>query len=272
MLSKHGWKLLPQYDFNSETGEWQHHSKMGNLNRKWLNDIRLYSDKAKQNIIETGPKRTWMDLLHEAKNIFVNAPVMAKRVHVPDQRTLFTNNSAKIRWFILPFEAKQAMLMTGGVPSSRKINAPFDPRKFQPPKRFAKNATIPHKVGTYFGPFHITPILQNILAKSQRLKTPSPSYKSSASRIIKSDQSNPGTGKLWFQNTWLPGLMGSRKNLSASKLTEQNLSNSGSNHHENCDDEEEEQTRQYWNNAVHFDYQNIDYQNIDARRSTAMQR
>lgn len=42
MVSRDGWKLLPQYEFNSENGEWRHHSKIGATGRKWLNDIDFY--------------------------------------------------------------------------------------------------------------------------------------------------------------------------------------------------------------------------------------
>jgi hypothetical protein len=246
MVAKQGWKLLPQYEFNSETGEWQHHSKVGHLNRKWLNDIELYSNKFKQNIVQDVPKRPWKYFLQEARKIFATAPAMAKRVHVPDQRTLFTNNSAKIRWFILPFEAKQAMLTPGGVSSSRKIKTPFDPHQFLPPKSLAKNTAIHLEVGSYFGPFNVSPILQKILDKFPRKQQTLPSYTCSSTVTMKSrTASTPGSRKLWFQKPWLSGLTGSSKNLSASKS---NLSNAGFNQHchkEDCNDEEENQARQY---------------------------
>ena len=109
MIAKDGWKLLPQYEFDNETGNWQHHSKIGQMNRKWLNDINLYTEQSNQENHDFEPK-SWNDLILEAQKTLASARSMAKRVHVEDQRSLFSNGGAKLRWFILPYEAKQALL------------------------------------------------------------------------------------------------------------------------------------------------------------------
>ncbi|GFU72457.1 tRNA-cytidine(32) 2-sulfurtransferase [Trichonephila clavipes] len=39
LVAKNGWKLLPQYNFNPETGEWKHKKRQVFLGRKWLGSI-----------------------------------------------------------------------------------------------------------------------------------------------------------------------------------------------------------------------------------------
>ena len=45
MVAEDGWKLLPQYLFNLESGEWLHHSNPAMMDRKSLQKIS-YADGA----------------------------------------------------------------------------------------------------------------------------------------------------------------------------------------------------------------------------------
>lgn len=44
MIAKDGWKLLPQYRLNNETGEWKHHSNLEYKERKWLGNVYFNED------------------------------------------------------------------------------------------------------------------------------------------------------------------------------------------------------------------------------------
>ena len=37
----HAWKILPQYVFDCETGEWKHSKNLTYHDRRWLGDIRF---------------------------------------------------------------------------------------------------------------------------------------------------------------------------------------------------------------------------------------
>lgn len=150
---------------------------------------------------------------------------MAKRVNVQDQRSLFTGTAGKIRWFILPFEAKQALILPNSISSSRKIHSPFWPKKYQP------NKLESHDVGIYSGRIHFSPILAKLLANSsQKRATP-----------IGRKMSNGNGNKTWFNKTFLPSLMGS-KTMTTSTSSPVNLALE----HEHCADDEEQHARQYW--------------------------
>ncbi len=230
MVAKDGWKLLPQYEFDTETGSLQHFSKTAHLDKKWLNDLDLYQESKFQRDShdEQAESMAWPGLITEAQKAFESARSVARRINVPDQRSLFSGNANKLRWFILPYEAKQALLHPSSISSSRRIRAPFTPRKFQPVK------TESHQVGIYSGNVKISPDLLKIL---MHRNTP----------LGRKFSGNPTNGnKMWFQKTFLPNLMGS-KTMTMSKT---NLHNPYA-VHDDCTDDEEQQNRQYWKQQKH---------------------
>ena len=160
------------------------------MNRKWLNDINLYGSNQNEAHVTSKP---WNDLILEAQKTLANARSTAKRVPVEDQRSLFSNGSAKLRWFVLPYEGKQALLYPNTINAGRKIQAPFWPKKFQAPKE-------QHELfGAYGGYFVISPKLQKILDKKQKTVVSK----------TNSGKSSPGGSKLWFQKTfWSKGSKG----------------------------------------------------------------
>ena len=44
-VAEHGWKFMPQYIFNNETGEWRHHTNQVFRERRWLGNISYASGK-----------------------------------------------------------------------------------------------------------------------------------------------------------------------------------------------------------------------------------
>ncbi|CAL1261749.1 unnamed protein product [Larinioides sclopetarius] len=112
LVAKHGWKLLPQYIFNPETGEWKHRKHQVFLSRKWIGSISYKTGHfvAKESNIEKGTPKKPRDLLEEVVEIFQNSTSEAMRKFTPDQQLIFDAESSELRWFLLPSEAKQYIL------------------------------------------------------------------------------------------------------------------------------------------------------------------
>ncbi|XP_054721621.1 uncharacterized protein LOC129231354 [Uloborus diversus] len=108
LIAKNGWKLLPQYIFNPETGEWKHKLKQVVLGRKWLGSISykdgFFSVKGEQ---FSEKPASMMDMLRDAETQFQNAEQMATKKFTPDQQLVFDTEASEIRWFLLPSEATQ---------------------------------------------------------------------------------------------------------------------------------------------------------------------
>lgn len=127
MVATEGWKLLPQYILNLDTGEWRHHTNGVFKERKWLGSIRYTDGK-----MITSDRRvsgsqafpqSYNDCLQTARNIFNRARKMAQRRPLQvDQSHLFVDES--LRWFMLPCEAQELLL---GRSQNVKQRVPFDP-------------------------------------------------------------------------------------------------------------------------------------------------
>jgi len=77
MVATEGWKLLPQYTLNPETGEWKHHTNNVFRDRKWLGSIRYTDGKLsvperKISVQNTCPA-DYAECLKTARNIFNKA-------------------------------------------------------------------------------------------------------------------------------------------------------------------------------------------------------
>ncbi|XP_006814971.1 uncharacterized protein LOC100377968 [Saccoglossus kowalevskii] len=108
MVAEHGWKLLPQYMFNPETGEWKNRGHQVFQDRRWLGHITYsegrmqYSDSMQ--FKEKGRlPNSCEECLIFANDIFVKA--IKVKVQLPDQCLLFDQEATKLRWFMLPSEA-----------------------------------------------------------------------------------------------------------------------------------------------------------------------
>lgn len=133
MVATEGWKLLPQYVLNPETGEWRHHTNSVFKERKWLGAIR-YTD-GKMNATErrvSGPgvfPQSYSDCLQTARNIFNKARKMAQRYPLQIDHTVsFDDKAESLRWFILPNEAQDLLL---GNSQNVKQHVPFDPAAYK---------------------------------------------------------------------------------------------------------------------------------------------
>lgn len=69
-----GWRLLPQYTFNPETGEWKHHTNLVFRERQWLQNVSYtggFFSYQKKDLSESAP--SYEECLAEAKDIFNQA-------------------------------------------------------------------------------------------------------------------------------------------------------------------------------------------------------
>uniref|UniRef100_T1JEL5 tRNA(Ile)-lysidine/2-thiocytidine synthase N-terminal domain-containing protein n=1 Tax=Strigamia maritima TaxID=126957 RepID=T1JEL5_STRMM len=119
MVAENGWKLLPQYNFNSETGEWRHKTHQVFKERRWLGSISYTTGEmtySQQN--GTNDSDVAEDCLGEAEVVFSSAGKASSRVLLGDQRMIFSDEMSDLRWFLLPSEAHA--LLNDGVVECRK--------------------------------------------------------------------------------------------------------------------------------------------------------
>lgn len=130
MVATEGWKLLPQYVLNPDTGEWRHHTNSVFKERKWLGSIRYTDGKmiASERRVSGGGgvfPQSYADCLQTARNIFNRSRKMAHRFPLQmDSNVTFTAVGESLRWFILPSEAQDLLL---GNSQNVKQDLPFDP-------------------------------------------------------------------------------------------------------------------------------------------------
>ncbi|CAK9819256.1 tRNA-cytidine(32) 2-sulfurtransferase [Anthophora plagiata] len=130
MVATEGWKLLPQYVLNPDTGEWRHHTNSVFKERKWLSSIRYTDGKmnaSERRVSGTGVlPQNYGDCLQTARNIFNRARKMAQRYPLQIDRSYnFVSERLEfLRWFMLPSEAQDLLL---GNSQNVKQDVPFNP-------------------------------------------------------------------------------------------------------------------------------------------------
>ncbi|XP_053973350.1 uncharacterized protein LOC128873662 [Hylaeus volcanicus] len=130
MVATEGWKLLPQYVMNPDTGEWRHHTNSVFKERKWLGSIRYTDGKmnaSERRVSGTGiVPQNYGDCLQTARNIFNRARKMAQRYPLRiDRSYIFTSEWMEaLRWFMMPCEAQYLLL---GNSQNVKQDVPFSP-------------------------------------------------------------------------------------------------------------------------------------------------
>ena len=128
MVATEGWKLLPQYKMNIETGEFRHYSNMLSRDRNRLHSIRYTDGKMHMNERRiSGPgtfPQNYSDSLKHARNLFNQARKMAQKTNLVDQGFGFDERSDKVRWFMIPNEAQDLLR---GHSQNVKHCVPFDP-------------------------------------------------------------------------------------------------------------------------------------------------
>lgn len=136
MVATEGWKLLPQYVVDLNTGEWRHHTNAVFKDRKWLSSIRYVDGKMTVNERRvSGPglfPQNYSECLQTARNLFNRARKTANRCPYSDQGITFDSRCEKLRWFMLQQEA-QDMLTSNS--QNVKHSVPFDPAAYSGSKR-----------------------------------------------------------------------------------------------------------------------------------------
>ncbi|XP_076760636.1 uncharacterized protein LOC143429100 [Xylocopa sonorina] len=130
MVATEGWKLLPQYVLNPDTGEWRHHTNSVFKERKWLSSIRYTDGKmnaSERRVSGSGVlPQNYGDCLQMARNIFNRARKMAQRYPLQIDRSynFVSKRLESLRWFMLPSEAQDLLL---GNSQNVKQDVPFNP-------------------------------------------------------------------------------------------------------------------------------------------------
>lgn len=130
MVATEGWKLLPQYVLNPDTGEWRHHTNSVFKERKWLSSIRYTDGKmnaSERRVSGSGVfPQSYGDCLQTARNIFNRARKMAQRYPLQIDRSynFVSERLESLRWFMLPSEAQDLLL---GNSQNVKQEVPFNP-------------------------------------------------------------------------------------------------------------------------------------------------
>ncbi|XP_066919194.1 uncharacterized protein [Clytia hemisphaerica] len=105
MIADKGWKLLPQYLFDPETGEWKHKDHKVFKDRKWLGSIKYTEEGMTYSKSSySAYNKTYKELLKEADSLFEKAHKM--NCKCGDQTVLFGEEGERFRWFLLPCEAQ----------------------------------------------------------------------------------------------------------------------------------------------------------------------
>jgi len=165
LVATEGWKLLPLYRFNNETGDWFHHNNTKFKDRRWLGHISFKNGSMQQltTDVEGGGEApvTFKDCLQKAKDLISSSAHLAQREVVPDQTKIFPDQVAKLRWFVIPSEAKACLLTPDTV---KPVLAPFTPLTFS----LSTTSTVP---GSLMGKVDAAsdfrrPTLDNLLASS----------------------------------------------------------------------------------------------------------
>ncbi|XP_064074589.1 uncharacterized protein LOC113404555 isoform X2 [Vanessa tameamea] len=128
MVATEGWKILPQYVVNSETGQWRHHTCSVLRDKKSLYSLRFNDGQitAHERRI-SGPgifPQTYTECLQTARNLFNRARKLAMKCSSVEPEVSFNPKIDYLRWFMLPKEAHDLLLGKSG---NVKHIVPFDP-------------------------------------------------------------------------------------------------------------------------------------------------
>ncbi|XP_060606543.1 uncharacterized protein LOC132758858, partial [Ruditapes philippinarum] len=126
LVAEEGWKLLPQYMFNPEYGEWRQRDFQVFKDRKWLGHISYNSGEMSYKVpplVNKGPlPDNYKDCLQKARELFSQAG--KTRQQLADHFLMFDEASKPLRWFLLPSEAADCLQ---GNQSQNALHLPFCP-------------------------------------------------------------------------------------------------------------------------------------------------
>jgi len=140
-VADQGWKFMVDYDINTLTGEWNHISKM-----KSQNSFRLQKISYNKGFFEYRPQKSVERKAHEPvklEDTLANAQYQLTKltskineIYAPDLTELFQGELARLRWTILPCEAKdllKAQISYQDKQIRRRtppLDAPFKPKVY----------------------------------------------------------------------------------------------------------------------------------------------
>ncbi|KAM3966077.1 uncharacterized protein ACR2FA_012947 [Aphomia sociella] len=128
MVATEGWKILPQYVVNPQTGQWRHHTCTVLRDRKSLYSLRFGDGKITTHERRvSGPgifPQTYTECLQTARNLFNRARKLAMKCSTAEPEVSFNPRIDYLRWFMLPKEAHELLL---GRSVNVKHIVPFDP-------------------------------------------------------------------------------------------------------------------------------------------------
>ncbi|KAL0879353.1 hypothetical protein ABMA27_003123 [Loxostege sticticalis] len=128
MVATEGWKILPQYVVNSQTGQWRHHTCSVLRDKKSLYSLRFNDGKVTAHERRvSGPgifPQTYTECLQTARNLFNRARKLAMKCTTAEPEVSFNPRIDYLRWFMLPKEAHDLLLGRSG---NVKHIVPFDP-------------------------------------------------------------------------------------------------------------------------------------------------
>nr|XP_032523108.1 uncharacterized protein LOC116774477 [Danaus plexippus plexippus] len=152
MVATEGWKILPQYVVNSETGQWRHHSCSVLRDKKSLYSIRFNDGKITANERRvSGPgifPQTFAECLQTARNLFNRARKLAMKCATVEPEVSFNPKIDYLRWFMLPKEAHDLLL---GKSANVKHIVPFDPVGYTGTRKSLNNSRSSHTSSPVLG-------------------------------------------------------------------------------------------------------------------------
>ncbi|CAG4960891.1 unnamed protein product [Colias eurytheme] len=140
MVATEGWKILPQYAVNAETGQWRHHTCSVLRDKKSLYSLRFHDGKitAHERRV-SGPgifPQTYTECLQTARNLFSRARKLAMKCPAIETEVNFNPKIDYLRWFMLPKEAHELLL---GRSANVKHIVPFDPSGYTGARKSLNN-------------------------------------------------------------------------------------------------------------------------------------
>jgi selenocysteine lyase/cysteine desulfurase len=103
LIGEHGWKLLPEYRFDPETGLWHHAGGIPETSLR-LADVSYRAGKMEfRSRHATEPESALAGYLDDARRLFAEA-VVGERRRVQPRDPVMTRDFEQLRWFWLPRE------------------------------------------------------------------------------------------------------------------------------------------------------------------------
>ncbi|XP_052802193.1 uncharacterized protein LOC128232585 [Mya arenaria] len=107
MVTKHGWKLLPEYSFDPFTGSWKHKS-FSNTMESQLESLSSFDPTGNKTSEQTGKPTDYQTVLQKARDLFESADC-ASRPRIMSAslslRDALPRDKRRLRWFLTPHDA-----------------------------------------------------------------------------------------------------------------------------------------------------------------------